>query len=102
MSVVYNIRLPKELIDKVEEIAVETDRPKAYIVKKAIEQYLNEYVDYSIALDRLKNNLTDIEYDPTNNEEMEVRNVIKYYLHSFSNFFDIGITRLIESLIGIV
>jgi len=55
MSKVYNIRLPEELIDKVEELAAETDRPKAYIVKKAIEKYVGEYLDYNIALDRLKN-----------------------------------------------
>ena len=76
------------------------------LLKDVINNYnninLNSISEFKTYLDRLKNNLTDIEYDPTNNEEMEVRNVIKYYLHSFSNFFDIGITRLIESLIGIV
>ncbi|MFX1394659.1 MAG: AbrB/MazE/SpoVT family DNA-binding domain-containing protein [Promethearchaeota archaeon] len=35
-------------------------------------------------------------------EELEIRNTIKYYLNSFQNFFDIGITRLIESEIGMV
>jgi hypothetical protein len=63
---------------------------------------LDSISEFKTYLDRLRNNLTDIEYDATNNEEMEVRNVINYYLHSFRNFFDIGITRLIESLIGIV
>ena len=76
------------------------------LLKDVINNYnninLNSISEFKTYLDKLKNNLTDIEYDPTNNEEMEVRNVIKYYLHSFSNFFDIGITRLIESLIGIV
>jgi len=35
-------------------------------------------------------------------EEREIRNTIKYYLNGFQNFFDIGITRLIESEIGMV
>jgi len=63
---------------------------------------LNSLSDFKNYLDKLKNSLEDIDYDSTNNEEMEVRNAINYYLHSFRNFFDIGITRLIESLIGIV
>jgi len=76
------------------------------LLKDVINNYnninLNSISEFKTYLDRLKSNLTDIEYDTTNNEEMEVRNVINYYLHSFRNFFDIGITRLIESLIGIV
>ncbi len=33
---------------------------------------------------------------------IQIRNLIQYYLNSFMNFFDIGITRLIESEIGMV
>jgi antitoxin component of MazEF toxin-antitoxin module len=35
-------------------------------------------------------------------EELELRNSIKYFLNSFKNFFDIGITRLIEKQVGLV
>ena len=35
-------------------------------------------------------------------EEVELRNSIKYFLNSFQNFFDIGMTRLIETEIGMV
>lgn len=35
-------------------------------------------------------------------EELELRKSIKYFLNSFQNFFDIGITRLIETEIGMV
>ena len=75
-------------------------------LKDIINNYNNVNLDsiseFKTYLDTLKNILTDIEYDAANNEEMQVREVINYYLHSFRNFFDIGITRLIESLIGIV
>ncbi|MFX0071270.1 MAG: hypothetical protein ACFFAO_09290 [Candidatus Hermodarchaeota archaeon] len=33
-------------------------------------------------------------------EDLEIRNLIRYYLNSFQSFFDIGITRLLESEIG--
>ena len=32
----------------------ETERDTTFIVKKALEQYLLEYIDYQIALDRLR------------------------------------------------
>ena len=35
-------------------------------------------------------------------EEIEIRNIIRYYLNGLTNFFDIGLTRLIESEIGIL
>ena len=40
-------------------ITRETERPKTFILKKALESYLEEYADYQIALDRLtdKNDL---------------------------------------------
>lgn len=33
---------------------------------------------------------------------IQIQNMIQYYFNSFSNFFDIGITRLVESEIGMV
>jgi RHH-type rel operon transcriptional repressor/antitoxin RelB len=50
----YNVRIPDELADKVEEIAEELDRSKSYIVKKALEEYASEYADGLIALKRSK------------------------------------------------
>ncbi|GAG64129.1 unnamed protein product, partial [marine sediment metagenome] len=35
-------------------------------------------------------------------EDLELRKSIQYFLNSFQNFFDIGITRLIETEIGMV
>ena len=36
-----------------EDLAKTIDRSKAYITKKALESYLEEYSDYLIALERL-------------------------------------------------
>lgn len=54
MSKMYNVRIPDDLADKVEEIAEELDRSKSYIVKKALEEYASEYADGLIALKRSK------------------------------------------------
>jgi len=58
MSTSISIRLPEEINQKIEHLARTIDRPKTYVIKKAIEEYLEEYADYLIALERLndKNN----------------------------------------------
>jgi RHH-type rel operon transcriptional repressor/antitoxin RelB len=38
-------------LDKLAKI---TERPRSFLIKKALENYLNEYADYQIALDRLR------------------------------------------------
>ena len=54
MSVAISIRLPDELADHLKGIAKETDRPRSYIIQKAIEVYLEDYSDLQVALDRLR------------------------------------------------
>ena len=39
---------------ELEEVANLLDRSKTYIVRKALEAYLEDYVDYLIAMERLK------------------------------------------------
>ncbi|RLG25635.1 DNA-binding protein [Methanosarcinales archaeon] len=58
MSTSISIRLPEEINQKVEYLALTIGRPKTYVIKKAIEEYLGEYADYLIAIERLndKNN----------------------------------------------
>jgi len=58
MSTSISIRLPEETNQKIEHLARTIDRPKTYVIKKAIEEYLEEYTDYLIAIERLndKNN----------------------------------------------
>lgn len=38
---------------RLEELAKSLDRPKTYIVTKALKEYLEEYEDYLISLHRL-------------------------------------------------
>jgi RHH-type rel operon transcriptional repressor/antitoxin RelB len=45
--------MPDALARKLDEIARETERPRSYIIQKALEQYMEEYADLQIALDRL-------------------------------------------------
>ncbi|MCI0340593.1 MAG: hypothetical protein L0216_05505 [Planctomycetales bacterium] len=35
-------------------MAALTDRPKSSLIRKALEAYLEDYADYQIALDRLR------------------------------------------------
>ncbi len=53
MPVSISLRLPEVIHEQLEEIATESDRTKSYLIRKAIERYLEEYADYRIALDRL-------------------------------------------------
>jgi len=53
MSTAISIRLPKVLADQLDSIAKETERPRSYIVQKALESYIENYSDLQVALDRL-------------------------------------------------
>jgi RHH-type transcriptional regulator, rel operon repressor / antitoxin RelB len=54
MSVAISIRIPDELAEQLEGVAKETDRPRSYIIQKALESYLEDFADLQIALDRLR------------------------------------------------
>jgi RHH-type rel operon transcriptional repressor/antitoxin RelB len=53
MNTAISVRLPKELADQLDSIAKETERPRSYIIQKALESYMDDYADLQIALDRL-------------------------------------------------
>ena len=53
MNTAISVRLPKALTDQVDSIARETERPRSYIIQKALESYIEDYADLQIALDRL-------------------------------------------------
>jgi RHH-type rel operon transcriptional repressor/antitoxin RelB len=53
MTTVISIRLPKGLAEQLDSIAEETERPRSYIIQKAIESYIEDYADLQVALDRL-------------------------------------------------
>ncbi|MHA1688676.1 MAG: AbrB/MazE/SpoVT family DNA-binding domain-containing protein [Promethearchaeota archaeon] len=66
--------------------------------EKVSLELISQYQDY---LTRLHEQLEKIEFDESDGNELRIRNIINYFLNIFDNFFDIGITRLIESEIGI-
>ena len=54
------LRVDDQLDRKLRQLAKETERPKSYFIKKALELYLQEYDDYQIALRRRANKDDDI------------------------------------------
>jgi predicted DNA-binding protein len=60
MATSITVRLPDNLVDQLDELAVSLERSRAYLVKKAMELYLSEYADYLFALERLRDKDDDI------------------------------------------
>ncbi len=56
MTTPISVRLPKAIAEQLDNIARETERPRSYIVQKALESYLEDYADLQVALDRLHDN----------------------------------------------
>ena len=54
MSTSITVRIPDEMAEGLEALAKALDRPRSYLVKKAMEVYLSEYADYLLALERLQ------------------------------------------------
>ncbi len=55
MTEAVSVRLPEDTARRLEELAQVLERPKTYIVTKALQEYLEEYEDYLIAMHRLNN-----------------------------------------------
>ena len=88
------------VIQKYSEILVRIPRLLNEIIKNYDNINLDSISEFHEYLLKLRGMLEDIELDESNIEEQQVRNAIRYFLNSFDNFFDIGITRLIEAEIG--
>ncbi len=54
MSKVITVRIPEEISEKLDDLSKEIRREKSFIIKSALVQYLDEYMDYQVALDRLR------------------------------------------------
>jgi len=52
-STSVSIRLPDDMADSLKSLSETIDRSKAYIIKKALQAYLEDYSDYLIAQERL-------------------------------------------------
>jgi len=55
MSRTISLRLPDNTFENLESLCLQLDRSKTYVALKAIEQYIKDYGDYNIALERLNN-----------------------------------------------
>jgi len=53
MSTAISVRLPKDLAKRLDGVAKETERPRSFIIQKALESYIEDFADLQIALDRL-------------------------------------------------
>jgi RHH-type rel operon transcriptional repressor/antitoxin RelB len=53
MSEAVSVRLPEEMAKQLDDLAKSLDRPRTYIITKALREYLEEYEDYLVALHRL-------------------------------------------------
>ena len=54
MVKLLSVRLPQELTRALDQIASWVDRPRSYLVRKAVEAYVEEYAEYQVALERLR------------------------------------------------
>ncbi len=48
-----SLRLSDRIVAQLEMLSLETDRTRTYLIRKAIDRYLEEWGDYQVALDRL-------------------------------------------------
>lgn len=53
ISTSVSIRLSDDMADSLKSLSETIDRSKAYIIKKALQAYLEDYSDYLIAQERL-------------------------------------------------
>jgi RHH-type rel operon transcriptional repressor/antitoxin RelB len=53
-NITITTKLPAGLFRQLEELAVETDRKKSYLIRQAIAEYLEDRADYDMAVERLK------------------------------------------------
>ena len=53
MSEAISVRLPEDIAKQLDELSESLDRPRTYIITKALREYLAEYEDYLISLHRL-------------------------------------------------
>ncbi len=54
MSTALSIRLPEPLAKELNQIAEETERSRSFHIQKALENYIEDFADVQIAIDRLR------------------------------------------------
>lgn len=56
-----SLRLDPETEDRLERLARSTGRTKTWFIRRAIEEYLEEWEDYHIALSRLEQEKDEVD-----------------------------------------
>jgi len=54
MGKALSIRMSDSMAERLEKLSKEINRSKAYIIKSALQKYFDEYADYQVALDRIR------------------------------------------------
>ena len=54
MSTALSVRLPDILAKELSNAALTMERPKSFLIQKALENYLHEQADLQIGLERLR------------------------------------------------
>ena len=54
MTTAISFRIPKDLAERLDSVAKETERPRSFIIQKALESYIEDFADLQVALDRLR------------------------------------------------
>jgi RHH-type rel operon transcriptional repressor/antitoxin RelB len=60
MKTLISLRLPENILKPLDKLSENSERPRTYLIKKALENYLDECQDYQIAMDRLRNKEDEI------------------------------------------
>ncbi|MHA1148221.1 MAG: AbrB/MazE/SpoVT family DNA-binding domain-containing protein [Promethearchaeota archaeon] len=89
------------VIQKYSKLLKNIPRLLIEIIKNYSSINFDSILKFQESLTELTNNLDSINFIEKSEEEHQIRNSILYFLNSFKNFFDIGITRMIETEIGI-
>ena len=55
-----SVRVNDAIALELEQVAKEAERPKSFIIQKALEAYLEEHANVQIALDRLRDTSDEI------------------------------------------
>ncbi|MBN1216542.1 MAG: AbrB/MazE/SpoVT family DNA-binding domain-containing protein [Candidatus Lokiarchaeota archaeon] len=92
--------VPFDVIKKYQHILLKIPETLRFILKNYNNINSDTISAFQNALLELQKELDNTDFD-SEQTKCNVRNSIKYYINSLNNFFDIGITRMIQDEIGI-
>ncbi|MBN1800937.1 MAG: AbrB/MazE/SpoVT family DNA-binding domain-containing protein [Candidatus Lokiarchaeota archaeon] len=93
------LKLPSETVNKYSSLLIKIPNLLQNLIKNFDNINEETVSKFQVFLSELNQELESIEHDEQLAPELQFRNIVKYYLNAFTNFFDIGITRMIQNLI---